>query len=143
MTIDLYEKDFYVWCAFQSSLIEQKNFEYLDYENLIEEIQSLGKQQKRILRNRLCLLFMYLLKWEYQKDLRTNSWILTIREKIKKVNELIIEMPSLKHELAEISCKAYQDARYEAHMETKLNYKIFPEVNPFNLEEELNREWTI
>ena len=68
-----YEQDFHAWTQEQSQLLRLGKWQELDLENLAEEIESLGKQQKQELRNRFGVLIGHLLKWEYQPHLRDKS----------------------------------------------------------------------
>ncbi|WP_143171095.1 DUF29 domain-containing protein [[Phormidium ambiguum] IAM M-71] len=99
--IDLYETDFYAWTQKQAELLRQRDLNNLDIENLIQEIESLGKQEKRELVNRLGVLIGHLLKWEYQPNKRSKSWLKTIREQRRKITDLLQENPSLKPYLDE------------------------------------------
>lgn len=93
---DLYETDFYGWTQKQARLLRDGNWDLLDIDNLVEEIESLGKQQRSELVNRLGILLGHLLKWQYQSDRRSKSWFATIREQREKIIEHIDENPSLK-----------------------------------------------
>ncbi|HEY9608608.1 MAG TPA: DUF29 domain-containing protein [Allocoleopsis sp.] len=75
----LYETDFYAWTQGQAELLRNHHWSKLDLPNLIEEIESLGKQQRAELRNPLSILMGHLLKWEYQPTKRSRSWLNTIR----------------------------------------------------------------
>ncbi len=73
MTQSLYDTDFYAWTLAQAEYLRAGQFELLDLENLGEEIESLGKQQRQELRNRLGILLGQLLKWHYQPEIRSKS----------------------------------------------------------------------
>jgi hypothetical protein len=75
----LYDRDFYAWTQQQVALIREGRWEEIDRANLLEEIESLGKQQRQELRNRLGVLIGHLLKWQYQPQNRSRSWLSTIR----------------------------------------------------------------
>nr|NCS09625.1 DUF29 domain-containing protein [Microcystis aeruginosa G13-07] len=62
----LYESDFYGWTELQSNVLANRQVEALDWQNLREEVISLGKQEYRELVSRLTVLVGHLLKWEYQ-----------------------------------------------------------------------------
>jgi hypothetical protein len=102
--INLYETDFYAWAQKQVELLRKRDLNNLDIENLIEEIDSLGKQEKRELINRLGILIGHLLKWEYQSIHRSRSWAATIREQRRKITDLLQENPSLKSGLPYLLC---------------------------------------
>jgi hypothetical protein len=89
MQSNLYETDFYAWTFEQSKLLKEGNFKHLDIINLVEEIESLGKQQRQELENRLAILLGHLLKWDYQPDGRSKSWKAPIREQRRAVQKLI------------------------------------------------------
>jgi hypothetical protein len=72
----------------------------LDIENLVEEIESLGRQERQELRNRLGVLLGHLLKWHYQPEARTKSWAATIQEQRRRIQRHLKENPSLKPYLA-------------------------------------------
>jgi hypothetical protein len=129
--VDLYETDFYAWTQRQVELLRKRDLNNLDIENLIEEIDSLGKQEKRELVNRLGVLVGHLLKWEYQPNRRSRSWVATIREQRYRVLKLLEENPSLKHYLPEAIAQAYQSGLALAVRETEMAFKTFPSSNSY------------
>lgn len=129
----LYDRDFLMWLETTAQLLRQKKFEQLDLDNLIEEIESMARSEKRELYNRLTLLLTHLLKWKYQPDKRSNSWISTIREQRRQIGLLLADSPSLRNRIEEIFNTCYQDAVEDASFETRLSKNIFPERCPFSL----------
>lgn len=123
---NLYETDFYAWTQKQVELLRKGDLNNLDIENLIEEIDSLGKQEKRELINRLGILIGHLLKWEYQSTHRSRSWAATIREQRRKIKDLLEENPSLKSCLDEVLKKAWFDGKDLAVRETLMELRTFP-----------------
>lgn len=79
-TYHLYETDFYAWTQKQVSLLKVRQWDQLDTLKLIEEIEALGRKERQELRNRLGMLLGHLLKWQFQPEKRSNSWLGTIRE---------------------------------------------------------------
>src|SRR5262249_33002934 len=77
-----YDEDFYLWTQQQAALLREGKWQALDYANLAEEIESVGRSDKRELSNRLKVLVLHLLKWRYQPDVRQtgHSWADTIWE---------------------------------------------------------------
>ena len=132
---NLYDTDFYAWIQEQAKLLKHQQWNQLDLPNLIEEIESLGKQQRAELRNRLNVLIGHLLKWEYQAERRSRSWLMTIRVQRRDTQELLEENPSLKPYLEEALEKVYESGRDLAVGETNLPLKTFPENCPYTLEE--------
>ncbi len=99
--LTLYDRDFLAWTEEQAELLRLGKWHRLDLENLVEEIESLGKQQKQELRNRLGILIGHLLKWHYQPNRRGKSWEITIELQREEIIELLQENPSMKPYLEE------------------------------------------
>lgn len=134
----LYETDFYAWTQEQSRLLQAGAWEQLDRDNLIEEIESLGRQQRRELRNRLAILLGHLLKWEYQPERRSRSWLATLRVQRRDIASLLKENPSLKPYLEEAIVEGYANGRDLAMGETELAAATFPVGCPYGLEQVLD-----
>ncbi|OKH30028.1 hypothetical protein NIES2119_31630 [[Phormidium ambiguum] IAM M-71] len=133
--IDLYETDFYAWTQRQAQLLRQHQLDCLDIENLVEEIDSLGKQQQQELVNRLSVLLGHLLKWEYQPSKRSRSWVTTIREQRRRVAKLLQKNPSLKSFLNEAMLEAYLSGVDLAIEETGIELDDFPSEIPYTWEQ--------
>lgn len=137
----LYEQDFFLWLEANAKLLTEKRFTELDLEHLIAEINSMGKSEKRELENRLIVLIMHLLKCQYQPEKLSKSWISTIKEQRRQIRKLLKNSPSLKSYLPQILDECYQDARFEASDETKLELITFPLNIPFSLDDILHSEF--
>ncbi|WP_265269611.1 DUF29 domain-containing protein [Nostoc sp. KVJ3] len=131
----LYETDFYAWTQEQATLLRNEQWSQIDLQNLIEEIQSLGKQQRQELRNRLSILIGHLLKWQYQSQRRSRSWLATLRIQRLDIAELLEDNPSLKPYLEEALRKAYLKGVELAVGETDLPKRTFPVECPYSLSE--------
>lgn len=134
----LYQTDFYAWTQEQAALLRNQQWHQLDLVNLVEEIESLGKQQRQELRNRLSVLVGHLLKWEYQPQYRNRSWLATIRIQRLDIAELLAENPSLTPYLEEACQKAYSRSVALAVGETDLPNRTFPLACPYSLQEILD-----
>ncbi|MCA6221292.1 DUF29 domain-containing protein [Photorhabdus antumapuensis] len=130
-----YNSDFYGWTQEQAGLLRSGDLSQLDTENLLEEIEAMGRSERRELRSRLEILLAHLLKWRYQADRRGRSWELTIEEQRDKAIDCLQESPSLKNKLDEHLGKAYTAARRLAEKETLINRNIFPETCPWTFEQ--------
>jgi hypothetical protein len=128
---NLYEKDFYAWTFKNAELLKQRKFDELDIENIVEEIESMGRSEKRQLMTRLTILIQHLLKWHFQPEKRTNSWKLTIKEQRSEILDLLEESPSLKNKLN--FKKAYERAIIHASKETGILEYDFPDIPFFSL----------
>ncbi|MBW4488575.1 MAG: DUF29 domain-containing protein [Trichocoleus desertorum ATA4-8-CV12] len=134
----LYDADFYAWTQEQAKLLRAQQWNLVDVANLIEEIESLGRQERRELVNRLAVLLGHLLKWQYQPELQGSSWQATIREQRRKIKRLIEQNPSLSSYLEEALQEGFEDGLDLAVRETNLPYETFPEDCPYPLEQALN-----
>lgn len=137
MTVN-YEADFYGWTIEQADLIRAGHSSQLDFENLLEEIESMGRSEKRALEFSLKVLLAHLLKWKYQPSYHGKSLELTIKEQRRKVNRSLKDNPSLKSKLPEVISNAYEDAILMAVKETGLDEITFPQLCPWEFETFIN-----
>lgn len=137
----LYEQDFYLWLQTTINLLKEGKFTEIDLDNLLEELESMGRSDKNALKSNLRILLMHLLKYKYQPEKQTNSWVYTIREHRKRIRDTFKTSPSLSHSFEEIFNESYQDARELAADETGLSMAIFPPESPFTVEEVLNPDF--
>ena len=139
-TVTSYDKDFFKWTRSQVSLLKKGQIDKIDVANLIEEIESLGKSDKRSLNSHLINLLMHMLKKKYQKMDDTSSWDTSITNARIEIKLLLRDSPSLRNELIKVFGDAYQDAREKAAVETRLNINKFPVECPWELEDVLQFE---
>jgi hypothetical protein len=141
MTPDLclYDQDLHLWLVKTAALLKKKRFEELDLENLIEEIESMGKRERRELANRLTTIIEHLLKltyWTEVKEENARGWRVTIVEQRRQIIRLLADSPSLKTWLEEIFLECYEVARTDTIKANYLPENIFP-LQPFLTVEEL------
>src|SRR5258706_6861530 len=98
---ELYDQDFYAWTQQQAALLRDQKTQALDFANLAEEIESLGRSDKRELGNRLRILVLHLLKWRYQPDRHpgSHSWEDKILDQRSPLLLLLAASTSLQREL--------------------------------------------
>jgi Domain of unknown function DUF29 len=137
----LYEIDFYAWTQQQAAFIRDGRWEEIDRSNLVEEIESLGKQQRQELRNRLGVLLGHLLKWQFQPSARNRSWLSTLRLQRLEIIDLLDDNPSLKPYLEEAIDRAYLRGLAIAIDETNLPDQAFPATCEYTLTEILDRQF--
>ena len=128
----LYDQDFLAWTRDQADALRRRSSNELDWENLLDEVESLGKQQRSELRNHLIVLLVHLLKWRLQPDRCSRSWALTIAEQRRESERMVVKNPSLKPELDDLLESAYRIARLRAARQSRLSTKAFPDDNPFD-----------
>ncbi|KJR41943.1 protein of unknown function DUF29 [Candidatus Magnetoovum chiemensis] len=131
----LYETDFYQWALKTAELIRQSRFTELDIENIAEEIEDLGNNNKRELESRLDVLIMHLLKWQFQSNNRSKSWVSTITTQRKEIKRLLKNSPSLKYGKEVVIEEAFITATIQFEKETDISKKIFPETCPYSWEQ--------
>ncbi|AFZ12966.1 protein of unknown function DUF29 [Crinalium epipsammum PCC 9333] len=138
---NLYEQDYYLWLETLANQIRSGNFDALDWENLLEELENFGRSEKNALKSRLAVLLLHLLKYQYQPSHRSNSWLCTINEQRRQINFVLEDSPSLQSYLTDIFEKCYTVARRDAASETGLFINIFPKEVPFTIEDTVNFDW--
>jgi hypothetical protein len=136
-----YDEDFALWSAHQAALIRAGRFDLVDLENVAEEIESLGRSDRRQLQRRLEVLIMHLLKWRYQPTHRSRRWQLTLVDQRSRIERLLRESPSLRRELDRLLDEAYPCARRMASAETGLALRTFPRACPYAVEQVLDPDF--
>lgn len=137
----LYQEDYYGWLQENAQLIREKRFSEIDVENIVEELESMGKSEKRELSNRLTILLMHLLKWQHQTVKRSTSWRNTIAVQRIDIRELLEDSPSLRNEILDKIAVAYEKAKLAAEIETGIEKQNFPAECPFSFEQILDEEF--
>lgn len=141
MSTTLYETDFYAWTQRQAELLRSEEFSEVDWNNLIEEIETLGRSDKRELISRLEVLLMHLLKWQGQPRKRGKSWRATIAEQRRRLRILLAESPSLRVQLDALVTDTYPDAIQAATIETGLPAQAFPAQCPWRATQIMDEEF--
>jgi hypothetical protein len=132
---ELYERDFYAWANEQAALLRAGRLEAADIANIAEEIESMGRSEKRELVSRLTVLLLHLLKWEYQPERRGKSWQVSIANTCDELADHLADNPSLKSQLPEAMQTAYRRARRSASVETNLSDATFPAQCPWTFDQ--------
>jgi len=140
-----YDEDFYAWTQSQAAELRRagaaRNNAPVDWENVAEEIESMGNSQRSEIKSRLTVLLAHLLKWLYCPELRERcerGWRRTVREQRRRLDDALSGSPSLRpHAEAVFQC-AYTDARQDAADEAETDLTRFPSSPPFTLDEALD-----
>jgi len=136
-----YEEDYARWCAEQGALLREGRLADIDRANLAEEIESLGRSDKREIESRLKTLLVHLIKYKFQREGRSGSWRATIKEQRFRIAKVLRESPSLRAYPAEALAEEYAIARLEAAAEAGLPEASVPESSPFTVEQVLDQNF--
>ena len=137
----LYEQDYSQWAETMADLLASGNFTQLDIENLVEEVRDLSKRERDSLLSSIRLIIHHLLKWDYQPQLRSRSWLVTVQRERSNVDDYLADSPSLKKYMTdEYLVKIYKKAKLDAIAETGLD---MPDVCPYTVGDLVNRDLKI
>ena len=144
LSTNLYDTDYNLWLEETVKQLQAKNFNAIDLENLIEEIASLGRSEKRRIESLLTRLFEHLLKlayWEKERNYNQNHWKREIRNFRKQIKKELKTSPSLKRYLREVFEECYQDSRELVSDISELPLDTFPSSPIGNIEQILDENW--
>ncbi len=140
----LYHQDYYQWLLTTFKQLQNSDYSQVDWENLLEELESLAKAQKRELKSRLIVLIEHLLKltyWESERDDNARGWKNTIVEQRRQIELLLEDSPSLQPLLADLFESCYVRAKQDTSYKTGLPIEIFPQSPPFSFEQALKFDY--
>ncbi len=141
MSATAYEQDFNVWALHNAELLRQGRLKEIDAEHIADELESMGKRDRRELLSRLKILIGHLLKWRFQPTQRCSSWRGSIIEQRLQVHDLLDDNPNLSSLLPQLPGAAYPDAVKLASKETGLSPSVFPVDCPYEVEQLLNDDF--
>jgi hypothetical protein len=133
-----YEQDLYEWAVENARLLRERRFSEIDAANIAEELEDMGKSERRALFSHLRNLLLHLLKWQYQPERRGTSWTLSIRNTRDEIEIVLQDSPSLRDAAAQSLETAYAKARSYAATETGIAEETFPRECPYSLEQILD-----
>ena len=136
-----YEIDFANWISEQVECLRAGATDQLDIDNVAEELETLGKSDRRALRSHLHNLMLHLLKWEHQPERRSDSWVRSISNARTEIAAILDDSPSLNGFLKNQVVSQYSRAREAARRETGLKIEQFPEHLAYELELILDDEF--
>ncbi|MBE9058833.1 DUF29 domain-containing protein [Sphaerospermopsis sp. LEGE 08334] len=136
-----YQTDFNMWLEETAKLLLENRWQEIDKEHLIEEISDLGKSEKRSISSQLIRLLLHLLKWQYQPQRRSDSWLDSITDARTQIELTIKDSPSLKNYPPEQLTDSYEKARRQAAKQTGLIISTFPEECLYELDLVLDEDW--
>jgi hypothetical protein len=140
----LYDTDFQCWLDQTVAQLRAHDFNDLDLENLIEEIASLGKSDKRAISRylmRLCEHFLKLRHWESERESCFRGWKLEVANFRLQIQAIFKDSPSLKGHLRENFMLEYRNGRKLFLKASELDARLIPEEPDFTLEQALDEDW--
>jgi hypothetical protein len=139
---DLYESDYYAWIQGQVRALRQRRIEEIDWANVAEEIEDLGKSEKRSVESHIARIVEHFLKLNYlprrMKSLNRRGWAISLREARRQLHRLLSESPSLRRKTRELFPHAYQGGRNAVLIAINVPESALPETSPWTLEEVLD-----
>jgi hypothetical protein len=136
-----YDRDFYAWALRNAELLKMGRFSEVDIKHLVEELEDVGKSERRALESHIRNLLLHLLKWQYQPHLRGSSWRQSIRNARIAVDKIVRESPSLKPFITQAILDEYPNAKADAVDETGLRDDMFPPICPYREAQALNPDF--
>ncbi|MEG4169593.1 MULTISPECIES: DUF29 domain-containing protein [unclassified Microcoleus] len=137
----LYDTDYLRWIETTVEKLRSRDYSNIDWENLIAEIEDMGRSERRSLESNLVVILLHLLKWQFQPDQRSGSWKGSIAEHRRRIRKAIKDSPSLKPYLEEVLTECYADAAEQAIAETGLPVETFPQLCIYTSVEVLDSEF--
>lgn len=138
---NLYETDYLAWIEKTAEQLKQRDFSSVDWENLIEEIEDMGRSERRSLESNFVVILLHLLKWQYQPDRRSGSWRGSITEHRRRIREALEDSPSLHSHLKKSLSKCHTDAARIASDETGIATQALPIDCPSSLPQILDADF--
>lgn len=137
----LYDTDYLQWLETTVEKLRHQDYANVDWDNLVEEIEDMGRSERRSLESNLIVVLLHLLKWQYQPQFRSGSWAGSIVEHRRRIKKALKESPSLKPYLDSIFAESYTEAVKQAKAETDLPLETFPTTCQYELAEVINDEF--
>jgi hypothetical protein len=138
---ETYLADFSRWISQTAQLLREQRWHEIDLPHLIEEIEDLGKSERRGIASQLTRLLLHLLKWQYQPQRRSDSWLDSITDARTQIELALEDSPSLRNYPSEQLEESYQRARRQAAKQTSIDISVFPDECPYSLELVLAEDW--
>jgi iron-sulfur cluster repair protein YtfE (RIC family) len=144
----LYDRDFFAWTQQQANLLRHaavhQSTSKLDFQNLAEEIESLGKRDRRALTHNVARIIEHLLKLQHARAEEPRAgWENSVEAHRSKVRRILGDSPGLKGELSAILSEGYEDGCRQAarSLSGDLGPNALPEACPYGIDQILDRDW--
>jgi hypothetical protein len=135
-----YDDDLYQWTIEQADALRRRAVNELDFDNLAEEIESVGRSERREIRSRLEILLIHLLKWHFQSERQSDSWRASVLEARRRFEDVLADNPSLRSFPADALASAYRLATLDTAIR-RLDLMHLPEACPWAIEDVLRDDF--
>jgi Domain of unknown function DUF29 len=139
--VSLYDQDFCLWAEQTAQLLRTREYGAIELEHLIDEVEDMSRSEKRALLSNARVVLLHLLKYQYQPEKRSSSWLSSIREHRTRLHDIFKASPSLRGYFQAMFDECYQNARKQAADETGLPLQSFPIESPFAVDDCLNEDF--
>ena len=129
---DLHERDYAAWLARQAAHLRAGRLDALDAANLAEELDTMGRSERRALESHVKNVLLHMLKWEHQPRRRSTSWELSIDNGRDGIADVLRDSPSLRPQIAEIVAEQYPRAQHDAAKQMKRDPDKLPADCPYS-----------
>ncbi|MFM9978799.1 MAG: DUF29 domain-containing protein [Sphingomonadaceae bacterium] len=119
-TAPTYAADGFGWAMAQGRMLRERRGDAIDWDNLAEEIETMGRSERRSLESNLMQIALHVIQWRVQPGRRGMSWWLSILNHRDAAMRDLRDNPSLKPELQTLLDDALKTARRTAQAETRL-----------------------
>jgi hypothetical protein len=138
---ELYERDFFEWTQVTATALRAGDLDAIARDALAEELEDMGRRDLREVRSRATVLIVHMLKWQFQPDLRSRSWLATINVQRQDLATVFEQSPSLERKLGDALTAVYRAAIGQAVIETGLPKELFPSDSPWTVEQILSPDF--
>lgn len=136
-----YDQDLVRWARETADLIREGCWQAVDVEHLAEELEDLSKSERRAITSQLVRLLLHLLKWQYQPERRSDSWLDSITDARLQIEIAVQDSPSLRPYPTQVLAHSYQRARRSAAMQTGRPLATFPDACPYRVDQALDESF--
>jgi hypothetical protein len=127
----LHNQDFNLWVEKIKQKIQERDFADMDWDNLLDEIDDMGKSEKRLLESYLQRLIEHILKlkyWESERERNYRHWCAEVANFRNQMNRLLKHNPSFKRYFAEVYSEIFIEVLQVRSLEFDIPERIFIEL---------------
>ncbi len=139
--VPTYDADFFEWTQHTAALLRAGRMAEVDVAHLAEEVEDMGKRDRREVDSRVTVLLTHLLKWQKQPEHRSRSWQSTILTQRDELERVLQDSPSLRQRIGSELERTYISAVRRAARQTGVFPHLFPPACPWTPEQILDQDF--